>query len=47
MTSNQEEAAAFDWDEFYKIYLKWELWGLFALLTPIAALVMMILKIPA
>jgi uncharacterized membrane protein len=32
----------------YHSYLKqWELWGLVSLLTPLAALVMMVLKIPA
>ena len=33
--------------ELYHSYLKqWEMWGLAALLTPLAALVMMVLKIP-
>ncbi len=41
-----------DADNFNKVvynsYLKqWERWGLFALLTPLCALVMMVLKIPA
>ena len=34
--------------EIYRRYLQqWEIWGLMALLTPLAALVMMVLKIPA
>ena len=46
LTLNQETSTNFDWDTFQKEYLKWEIWGLIALLTPIAALVMMTLKIP-
>ena len=35
-------------DEMYRSHLKqWETWGLLALLTPLAALAMMVLKIPA
>jgi hypothetical protein len=45
-TSNQAEKTNLEWKEFKKLYLEWELWGLFALLTPLAALVMMVLKIP-
>lgn len=36
----------FDWITLNKVYFEWEIWGLIALLTPIAALVMMTLKIP-
>ena len=33
--------------EIYRLYLQqWETWGLMALLTPLAALAMMVLKIP-
>jgi uncharacterized membrane protein len=35
------------WQEFQKQYKAWELWRGFALLTPLAALVLMILKMPA
>ncbi len=35
---------ASDWDGYRKLYKKWELWGLVALLTPAAALVIMVLK---
>jgi uncharacterized membrane protein len=35
------------WPVFHKKYIQWELWGLLALLTPFAALVLMVLKIPA
>jgi len=35
-------------DELYHSHLRqWERWGLLALITPVAALVMMVLKIPA
>jgi uncharacterized membrane protein len=35
-----------NWHEFERQYKSWELWGAIALITPLAALVMMILKIP-
>ena len=35
-----------DWIDFRKMYLQWDIWGLIALLTPLAAFVMMTLKIP-
>ena len=40
-TSNE-----FDWVLLKKVYQEWEIWGLIALITPVAALFMMILKIP-
>lgn len=40
------DAANFSWPAFEKKYKEWELWGAIALLTPLAALVMMILKKP-
>ena len=46
LTSNRETAHDFNWPGFKKVYLEWETWGLVALLTPVAALVMMVLKIP-
>ncbi len=36
-----------DWDQFLKVFKQWEFWGLVALLTPIAAMIMMTLKVPA
>ncbi|HMI79013.1 MAG TPA: DUF2269 family protein [Ferruginibacter sp.] len=36
----------FDWKYFNKLHLEWDIWGIIALLTPLAALVMMTLKIP-
>lgn len=46
LTLNKENSASFDWGNFGKVYLDWEIWGLIALLTPLAAFVMMTLKIP-
>lgn len=46
LTSTKETAHDFNWQGFKKVYLEWETWGLIALLTPVAALVMMVLKIP-
>ena len=41
------KAAEFNHDLYQASLKRWEMWGLLALLTPLAALVMMILKIPA
>jgi uncharacterized membrane protein len=46
LTLNQETSNDFNWMNFKKEYLKWEIWGSIALLTPVGALFMMILKIP-
>ena len=46
MTANHENAADFDWNALHKIYKSWDIWGLVAVLTPLAAFVMMTLKIP-
>lgn len=46
LTLNKEASAGIDWKNFEKIYFMWDSWGLIALLTPLAAFVMMILKIP-
>jgi uncharacterized membrane protein len=35
-----------DWENIRRAYLEWDIWGLIALITPLAALVMMTLKIP-
>lgn len=35
------------WKQFYKLYREWEFWGALAILTPVVALCMMVLKIPA
>ncbi len=37
---------AYDRDRFSSLYTSWNIWGFIALITPIAAAVMMILKIP-
>ena len=46
LTLNAEASADFDWRNFGKIYFAWDKWGLIALLTPLAAFIMMVLKIP-
>lgn len=38
------EGKAFDWDRYRAWSRQWELWGAFALLTPLAALALMVLK---
>ncbi|MBT8137215.1 MAG: DUF2269 domain-containing protein [Gammaproteobacteria bacterium] len=38
------DASAQSWATYCKLYKSWELWGLAALLTPVAALVIMVLK---
>ena len=43
---NKESSTDFNWEKFRKVYLEWDIWGLIALLTPLAAFVMMTLKIP-
>lgn len=46
LTLNKESSGDFDWKNFNKVYLEWDIWGLIALLTPLAAFIMMTLKIP-
>lgn len=43
MTRNADDAT-FDWAIYKSKSLQWELWGLFATLTPIAAVVLMVMK---
>jgi uncharacterized membrane protein len=38
------ESNQFDWDRYHALSRNWELWGLFAILTPMAAVVLMVLK---
>jgi uncharacterized membrane protein len=46
LTLNKGTSADFDWENFNKVYFEWDIWGLIALLTPLAAFAMMVLKIP-
>lgn len=46
LTSNKSDSTEFDWKNFDKIYLQWDVWGIFALITPLIAFIMMLLKIP-
>ena len=43
LTMSQEK---FTWAEFYKLFKAWDVWGIIALITPLIAFVMMILKKP-
>lgn len=45
--TKKESLDKFTWDEYNRLFHQWDRWGLFALLTPLAALVMMVLKVPA
>jgi uncharacterized membrane protein len=45
-TLNKETSTDFDWINFRRLYAAWDTWGLIALITPLAAFAMMILKIP-
>jgi uncharacterized membrane protein len=38
------DSSGLAWSEYAKQYRAWELWGFIALITPVAALVMMVLK---
>jgi len=44
LTQGAPETGAFDWERYQRLARTWELWGALALLTPIAALVLMVLK---
>ena len=46
LTLNKDSSIDFNWENFKKVYFEWDIWGLVALLTPLAAFVMMTLKIP-
>ena len=47
LTLTENNKNDFNWTNFRKLYSEWDIWGLIATLTPLAAFVMMILKIPA
>jgi uncharacterized membrane protein len=38
------DASDQSWTTYRKLYVRWELWGLVALLTPVAAMIIMVLK---
>lgn len=40
----QTESSANNWSTYERLYKQWELWGFFALITPLAAVVLMVLK---
>lgn len=45
-TAAADNTGSMDWEVFRKLYRSWEIWGLIATITPLAAAVMMILKVP-
>jgi len=47
LTLTENNKNNFNWTNFRKLYIEWDIWGLIATLAPLAAFVMMILKIPA
>ena len=47
MASTTTEDAAFDWPLYRSKSLQWEVWGAVATLTPLLAVVLMVLKRPA
>jgi uncharacterized membrane protein len=46
LSLNKEPSTDFDWKNFDKVYLAWDIWGLIAIVTPLAALGMMVVKFP-
>ena len=46
LSLNKDPSTDFDWSNFGKVYFEWDIWGFIALVTPLAAFVMMTLKIP-
>lgn len=47
MTVDKEMLMDTEWNRFMKLYFQWDIWGIFAILTPMAAFVMMTLKVPS
>jgi uncharacterized membrane protein len=46
LVDKADDSAAFDWKLYRAKSLQWELWGLLAMLTPLIAVVLMVLKRP-
>jgi hypothetical protein len=44
--TSPDDTNDFDWSGFNKGYKEWDIWGLIATLTPLAAFVIMVLKHP-
>lgn len=42
-----ENEAQFEWSGFNRLYHSWDIWGAIAIITPLIALVLMVLKWPA
>jgi uncharacterized membrane protein len=46
-TVTKDKHDDFDWVNYRKLYREWDMWGLVAIITPLIALAMMVLKLPA
>jgi uncharacterized membrane protein len=46
LTLKKESSTNFDWNNFNKVYLAWDIYAFIALMTSLAAFIMMTLKIP-
>lgn len=46
-TASGLDESSFDWKRYQRMYTEWDIWGLVAILTPLGALTMMVLKLPA
>ena len=44
LAQKQSDAGSFDWPSYDALARRWEMWGALALLAPLAALVLMVLK---
>jgi uncharacterized membrane protein len=44
LAQDRADGAPFDWDRYQAVARRWEVWGAVALITPLAALVLMVLK---
>jgi hypothetical protein len=47
VTLNSEDGTNFDWTTYNSLYKAWEIWEFVAIVTPIIALIMMVMKWPA
>ena len=44
--ASTDNSKPFNWTVFMKVFKEWEFWGLIALITPLLAMCMMVLKLP-
>ncbi|MFA6468547.1 MAG: DUF2269 family protein [Bacteroidota bacterium] len=46
LAADAETKGTLDWDQFHSMVRAWNLWGAVAVVTPLTAAVMMVLKVP-